>query len=172
MIKIIGAFLVIVSSTGIGLYFSMMMKGRVKDLKALKKEIYLLRGDISYGATPLPEAIGMLARRSKDHFQPFFQALSVELEKLDGLTFAEIWDKCMLTSLGDTFLNDVDKELLKKLGDTLGYMDKEMQIKSIDLYAEQLELELTEAIQSEKEKTRLYNMLGVLCGIFITVVLI
>lgn len=172
MIKFIGAILVIASSTGIGLYFSMMTRGRVKDLKMLKKDIYLLRGDIRYGNTPLPESIAMLSRRSNDRFKLFFGTIAMEIEKLDGLTFVEIWDKGIQTALGDTFLNETDKENLKRLGDTLGFMDQDMQIKSIDLFIEQLEEELAEAIRTEKEKTRLYNLLGVLCGIFITVVLI
>lgn len=168
----IGALLVIGSSTAIGLYFSTMTKGRVKDLKVLKKYIFLLRGDIEYSSTPLPEAIEMLSRRSNDRFREFFTQVAAELRKLDGIPFAEIWDKAIQTNMNENFLTDTDKELLKKLGDTLGFMDKSMQLKSIDLYLEQLELELSDAIRTEKEKTRLYNLLGVLCGIFITVVLI
>lgn len=162
----------IVSCTGIGLYFSMMTKGRVVDLKALKKEIYLLRGDIRYGSTPLPEAIEMLSRRSSDHFKEFFFNVALQLKKFGGLPFAEVWDKGIRENLGESFLNEHDKEMLRKLGDTLGFMDKDTQIKSIDLYIEQLEQELLEAVKTEKEKTRLYNMLGVLFGLFLAVVLV
>lgn len=170
--KVIGALLVIFSCTGIGLYFSAMTKGRVADLKALKKEIYLLRGDICYGSTPLPEAFEMLAQRSGNHFKCFFFNIALQLKKFDGLPFAQIWDKGIQENLSESFLNEQDKEQLHKLGDTLGFMDKDTQIKSIELYIEQLDQELTEAIQNQKEKTRLYNMLGVLCGLFLTVVLI
>ncbi|MDO5293098.1 MAG: stage III sporulation protein AB [bacterium] len=172
MIKMIGVLLVIGSSTAIGLYFSTMTKGRVKDLKVLKKYIILLRGDIEYSSTPLPEAIEMLSRRSNDRFKEFFEKVASELRKLDGIPFTEIWDKGIRENMNEIFLTEPDKDLLRKLGDTLGFMDKDMQVKSIDLYLEQLELELAEAIKTEKEKTRLYNLLGVLCGIFITVVLI
>ena len=171
-LKIIGAILVIASSTGIGLYFSNLTKGRVTDLKALKRNIFILRGDIRYGNTPLPEAIEALAIRNNDNFKEFFHGVVLELKKLDGLTFAKIWDKGIKNYLKESYINATDREQLNKLGETLGYLDKDMQIKTIDLYIEQLENELEEATRTVKEKTRLYNLLGVLFGIFVTIVMI
>lgn len=172
MLKLIGACLVILSSTGIGLYFSNVTKGRLCDLKDLKKNMFILRGDIHYGNTPLPEAIEALAARNNDNFKQFFAGIAKELRKLDGLTFTAIWDKGIHKYLKESYLSPTDRSQLSKLGETLGYLDKEMQIRTIDLYIEQLETELDEAIGSVKEKTRLYNMLGVLFGIFITIVMI
>ena len=61
---------------------------------------------------------------------------------------------------------------MTRLGENLGYLDKEMQLNTIDLYITQIQGELDDAVDSVKEKVRLYNMLGVMAGIFITIVLI
>lgn len=172
MIKIVGACLVILSCTSLGLYFSSLVQGRVTDLKALKKNITILRGDIKYGNTTLPEAIGALARRNSDTFKEFFAAIEGELLNSSGLSFIQIWDKGIKTCLKNSYMNQSDREQLNRLGETLGYLDKEMQLKTIDFYVEQLDHELIDAVNTMKEKTRLYNMLGILFGLFLTVVFI
>lgn len=172
MVKTLGALLVMLSCSGIGLYFSSQVRGRVADLKSMKKSITILRGDIKYGNTSLPEAIGALARRNADNFKEFYQGIERELIDSSGISFTSIWDKGIHTYLKNTYMNQQDMEQLHHLGDTLGYLDKEMQLKTIDFYIEQLDHELQEAIATMKEKTKLYNMLGVLSGLFLTVVLI
>ena len=77
--KIIGCMLVIASSAGMGFYFSGEIKSRIEDLKELKKLIGLLRGDIRYASTPLPEAISAMARRSSGHFEVFLKNVSGKL---------------------------------------------------------------------------------------------
>lgn len=172
ILKLLGAILTISSSAAIGFYFSIILKERVEDLKNLKKCIFILRGDIRYSNTPLPEAIGSMAERNQNNFKQFFEKISDELIKLDGKTFSEIWKKSVDEDLKDTCMNKKDKVYLANLGDNLGYLDKEMQINTIDLYIEQLEGELKETIGTVKEKTRLYNLLGVLSGIFITIIML
>lgn len=170
--KIIGAFLVIVSSGGMGLYFSLLLKERIKDLKELNKMVIMLRGEIRYASTPLPEAIENILLRTEGELKKFLGKVLEELKKLEGRPFGDIWSTCVNAELLDTSLNKKDKLLLARLGESLGYLDKEMQLNTIDLYVTQVQGELDDAVDSVKEKVRLYNMLGVMFGIFITIVLI
>lgn len=172
LLKFLGAILTISSSAAIGFYFSILLKERVEDLKSLRKCIFILRGDIRYANTPLPEAIGSMAERNHSNFKTFFQKIAEELIKLEGKTFGEIWGKSVDEDLKDTCINKKDKACLANLGESLGYLDKEMQINTIDLYIEQLETELEDTLGTVKEKTRLYNLLGVLSGIFITIIML
>lgn len=172
IMKIIGSLLVIGSSTAMGFYISINLKDRIKDMKELKKNIVILRGDIRYGNTPLPEAINSIACRQEGNFAKFFKYISDELVKLDGVRFYDIWKAAVKEKLKDTSINSKDKEYLSKLGENLGYLDKDMQINIIDLYIEQLESEITEALKVIKEKAHLYNTLGVMAGIFVTIVML
>lgn len=84
----------------------------------------------------------------------------------------EIWTQAITRDLKDTSITKVDKEQLRKVGECLGYLDKEMQMNTIDLYLSQLEGQIEELSKEIKERTRLYNLLGVMAGIFVTIVMI
>ncbi len=172
MVKIFGALLVILSCSTIGVYFSSLVRGRVADLRAMKKNITILRGDIKYGNTTLPEAIGAISRRNVDNFKEFFAGVEQDLLSSSGLSFQTIWEEGTKNYMKNSYMNQQDREQLNHLGENLGYLDKEMQLKTIDFYIEQLDHELQDSIATMKEKTRLYNMLGILSGLFLAVVLI
>jgi stage III sporulation protein AB len=163
---------VITASSTIGFYFSSLAKARVEDLKELRKCIYILKGDIRYSATPLPEAIQMVAFKIESNLSPFFQKIADELNKLEGRTLSSIWTSSVDTQLDQSCLNKKDKMYLIQFGDSIGYLDKETQINTIDLYISQLDTEIDELITSVKEKTRLYNLLGIMGGIFMTIIII
>lgn len=172
VMKIIGCILVVVSSTGMGFFFSNEMRCRIEDLKELKKLIGLLRGDIRYANTPLPEAIQVITRRQSGNYSAFFQYVSTKLQELSGHTFSDIWKEAVLLKLTDTSLTKKDKLHMIQFGENLGYLDKEMQMNTMDLFISQLEEEIKDLTKSLKEKSYLYNTLGILCGIFIIIIMI
>ncbi|SFR67611.1 stage III sporulation protein AB [Anaeromicropila populeti] len=172
ILKVIGAILTISSCTALGLYFSMEIRTRLKELCELRKYITILRGDIRYGGTPLPEAFKGLAERSPGSFQGFFRYVSQELLLLNGQTFQEIWEIGVKKHLNDTCLNKQDKDNIISLGENLGHLDREMQINTIDLFLSQLEGEINELSIVVKERTKLYNTLGIMSGIFITIIML
>ncbi len=172
IMKIIGCVLVIVSSTGMGFFFSNEMRCRIEDLKELRKLIGLLRGDIRYANTPLPEAIGAITRRHNGNYSAFFKHVSTRLQELSGHTFSEVWKEAVQKSLTDTSLSKKDKLHLIQFGENMGYLDKEMQMNTIDLFIAQTEDEIKELSKTVKEKSYLYNTLGIMAGIFIIIIMI
>lgn len=170
--KIIGCMLVIASSAGMGFYFSGEIKSRIEDLKELKKLIGLLRGDIRYASTPLPEAISAMARRSSGHFEVFLKNVSGKLSELSGATFFEIWREAVEKDLIDTSMAKKDKCQLIQLGENLGYLDKDMQLNTLDLYLSRLDEEIADLTKTAKEKTYLFRSLGIMAGIFISIIMI
>lgn len=172
MLKIIGCALIILSSAGMGFFFSNEMRCRIDELSELRKLVMLLRGDIRYGNTPLPEAVTALARRHKGSFAAFFTQVSARLNELSGLTFQEIWKEAVEKELVDTSLSKRDKMHLLQFGENLGYLDKDMQMNTLDLFLSQLEEETKELSKSVKEKSYLYNSLGIMAGIFISIIML
>jgi len=149
--KIIGCIMVVGSTSGMGFFFSNEMRCRIGNLKELRKLIGLLRGDIRYANTPLPEAIASITRRHKGSFDIFLNSVSTKLQELSGQTFAEVWKEAVNKELLDTSLSKKDKLHLIQFGENLGYLDKDMQM---------------------KEKSYLYNSLGIMAGVFIVIVMI
>ena len=172
IMKIIGCVLIIVSTTGIGFYFSSDMRCRMEDLKEWKKLICLLRGDIRYANTPLPEAIHSISRRHEGNFHAFLSMVGTQLQELSGETLAAIWKSAAEKELTNTSLNKKDKMQLISFGENLGYLDKDMQMNTFELYLSQLEEEIADLGRTVKGKAYLYNSLGIMAGIFITIIMI
>ena len=172
VLKVVGCVLVIISCSGMGLYFSECLKTRIEELVELKKIIVLLRGNIRYANTPLSEALHSIAMRNQGDFSSFLQWVSSQMEEMSGNTMAEIWELGVKKYLKNTALSKMDCEELIQFGKSLGYLDKEMQLGTIDLYIASLETEIEESLKCSRQKIYLYNSLGVMGGIFITIILI
>lgn len=172
IIKMIGCVLILTSSAGMGLYFSGELKNRIADLKELKKIIFLLRGDIRYANTPLPEAVQALSLRHEGKYKNFLYKIAERLNELGGISFCTIWKEAVSKELENTSLSKKDLAGLGQFGENLGYLDKDMQINTIDLYISQIEDEIKDLSHNVKQKSYLYNSLGVLGGIFITIVML
>lgn len=170
--KIVGCILIILSSTLMGFYCSNELKSRINDIKELRKLIILLRGDIRYGNTPLPEAICAISRRHEGSFKKFFDRISERLSENSGYTFSQVWREAVEDELSQTSLNKRDKFSLIQFGENLGYLDKEMQMNTLELFLTQIEDEISELSKTVKEKSYLYSTLGIMAGIFISIILI
>ena len=65
-----------------------------------------------------------------------------------------------------------EREQFLAFGEHLGYLDREMQERTLSLYLEELEREAEELNQEIAQKSRLYTSAGILAGLFLTVVFI
>lgn len=176
-VRIFGAFLVMLASTGMGMYFGSGIKDRLAKLQMLKQHFQVIRGDISYSGTTLPEAIGGMAERLLKtgecmEFQRFYQEAARRLQAREGVSFQTVWEEAIEHHLRKTTLTQGDLQLLSSLGGQFGYLDREMQLKTIDLYLARLEEERSREMQKAGEKMRLYHALGILAGAFLVVVMI
>lgn len=172
MLKFTGAVLILISAAGIGVSCSQDLKRRCMELRILKQMVYMLRGEIKYTKTPLPEAFAHIAPRLPEPFCSFLRQTEEKMGDLDGRSFPELWQEQIKTQLSGTHLKKEDKDQLAGLGDVLGYLDLEMQLSSIALYLEQLELGIQKAQEELAAKQKLYQSLGVAGGIFLVILLI
>ena len=166
--KVCGVVLVVFATSAYGFMMSGDLQKRLSQLYELKKIMFLLKGEISYGATPLLEACSNIAKRVKAPFCEVLYNISVSEEK----TIKEIWK----TNFSDGFkymnLNGEDKERLLLLGDSLGLSDKETQSRVISLYLEELEMSIKALNEMLPKKTRVYRCLGVVSGIMLAIIII
>ena len=172
MVKFMGCILVLVCSTALGTVGVWELKRHCTELRGLKHAVYMLRGEIQYSRSPLPDVFGVLAERAMPPFSDFFRNLETELVKQDGLSLKEIWEQEMIHSLAGSTLKQTEKQNLKQLGDGLGYLDLEMQIATIELYLEQLNEEIAGASGELESKQKLYRSLGIAGGVFLVIFLV
>lgn len=172
MIKIIGAILVVCASWGIGLHMSQILEVRLKELIELKRGLELIRGEIRYQLTPLPETFTVTSTKMKKPFSNVFFNIGETLEARGGQSFACIWKEKWEEASVLLHLEKEDMELLYTLGTSLGYLDKEMQVNAIDFFLAQVDERMEEAKNNIHSKKKVYQTLGLMGGFLVVIVLI
>ena len=172
ILKGIGMILVLFSSAGLGIWSSWCFRGRLKMLERLRQMIYFLKGEITYSHAPLKEAMERVGRREAGSLGQLFLAVSREIDSGQGESFGEIWSKALKELAGQEegrYLLEQDLEQLRGLGDHLGYLDVDMQSRTLLLYLEEQELSIDYLRSHQRERCRLYTSLGIMGGLFLVI---
>ncbi len=170
MLKIL-ACLVIISGGGIcGVLIARGYSLRPAELRSLKSALQMLETEITYAATPLAEALGLVAARADYRLAPLFEETRKELLSMSGCTAKEAWEKALLKFYPHSFLIGCDMAILRRLGGALGISDSSGQSKHLMLAMEQVEAELKKAEASALQNVKLWNSLGFLGGIVIVLI--
>ena len=138
----------------------------------LKRFLYLLEGEIRYGLSPLPDAIGRIANKVNDDIRPWLLALNASLTTYEKQRFSHIWEKKIKESLEPIIIESKLLQPIYTLGETLGYLDKEMQIKTIEQAMEQLNERIYDIKYDVRKNCKLYQTMSVCIGFLIVIILI
>lgn len=172
MLKMTGAVMILVACCGMGFGKAMEYKKRIRDLLILKKLLLMLRGEIKYARTPLAEAFTTIGRKMENVFGEFLLKVSNQMNEQQGETFLQIWESNLDATLTKSALLKEDRQQLKRLGNQLGYLDKEMQISTIDFQVEQLEVLVKKLEEEQGKRSRVCNCLGVFAGVMLNLILL
>ena len=171
MVKVVGGCVILFCCAGYGVVSAWELRQHERELHVLKQAIYLLRGEIRHGRSPLPEAFAALGERVEAPFGNFFGQLSERLREGAGKTLGILWEEEMKEQLNGSALKPEEKEAFLRLGQSLGYLDLEMQLASLELYLEQLEEDRKRALKELLPKQKLYRSLGLAGGAFLVILL-
>lgn len=172
LIRVLGIVVVLFASCGLGFRISYELIYRIEDLQQIKRVIVMLRGEIKYANAPLTEALSSIAFRVPVPWKDFLTEMTETMASCDGNTFASIFQTMQKKHLDGTSLLPNDINRLTEFGANLGYLDKEMQIGSIDLYLEDLEEQIKEAGEKVEKNSRLYRILGMAVGVLILLIIL
>lgn len=156
---------------GLGFLKSQALSARVRDLFLLRKILRLLNGEISYACTPLPDAFSRIGNKMEGSYRDFLQDVSADMERYEGESFEEIFEKNVDCHLKDTGLTRQDREEWKQFGSMLGYLDREMQLSTLRSFDETLEQKIAELRDGLPQRKKLYQSLGVMGGLFLVIFL-
>lgn len=172
MQKFIGCVLIVLASSGMGYFRGMELQQHLSEIEGIRQLFLMLRSEIKYTKAPLGEAFYHIGRRMDGIYKKWLDGLAEKLEEKSGAVFTNVWSESIDTYLKGTCLQKEDLKQLKEVGAHMGYLDEEMQIGAIDLFLEQLEVEIQVMRQNIATQRRLCNCLGVMGGVFLAVVLI
>ncbi|MDR1560041.1 MAG: stage III sporulation protein AB [Clostridiales bacterium] len=172
ILKIVGAVLVCASSALLGLYFARLDSFRVSDLNEWKKALLILRSQIAFAAVPLPEATLCAASRVGDPVSKTLASFAERLSNRDSADIYGTWRKTLRENTSGSYLKQEDWEWLGNFGKTLGFLDRAMQLNSIDLTISYIDGK-TEILSVQGEKNRrMFGSLGILGGMMTVVILL
>ena len=171
-LKTLGLILVIASCSGIGAEAVHRLRERLRLLETLRRMASHMKGEILYANVPLAEALYRTGKRNKGAAGELFIAIATELEQETGESFEAVWIAKAGKFAAGSVLNKKEQEQLLRFGESLGYLDRDMQEKAILFYLEDLEHSIETLRKEEQEKSRLFFGMGILSGLFLAVVLI
>ncbi|MBE5921816.1 MAG: hypothetical protein E7269_03575 [Lachnospiraceae bacterium] len=171
--KAFGLCLIFTASCGVGFRMSRLISLRYEELKILKRIMIMLRGEVNHNHATLWEAFATIGRRMEGVFAEWLLYLSDLLKEKSGQTMATLFETSINEKLkGKANLQKKDLERLCQLGENLGYLDREMQLSTVDFYLEQLEQDKEELAGHLSEQKKLYPCLGIVSGLFFVLLLI
>lgn len=172
MLKIIGAICVCVSGCAYGVRLVREIKERLLFYQFFGQCLLLLRGEIRFGCSTLPEAFCALKNRTSSPVaRLFFQVGRKWLEQPE-IPLGSIWSDIGAEYGKQYFLDKDELDWVCAIGSRLGHLDKEMQVSTIDMLLEELH-QREEKVQSTiKEKGRLYPCVGTMSGLLTALLLI
>lgn len=171
LIKIAGGVFVIAASTGLGLSLAGQWKTRLELLEQLRKMVFLLKGEILYANSPLEEAFERVGTKAAGVLGELFAAVAKRIRNQSGELFYTMWREEIEQIDKSVPLTKEDRQSLTSFGENLGYLDSQMQERTILLYLEQLDLSIAYLREHQREKSRLYTTLGIMGGLFLTIVM-
>lgn len=169
MVKLAGCFLVIGTTTLLGIQKGADIEDAYRQLQYIQRLMYLLQSEIRYSRTYLGEIFIHLGKKSAGAYQEWLLCLGGEMGKRTGEKFEEMWRESIEVHLANLNIPQGEMERLLALGSQLGNVDARMQLKTLDLYQEQLAQSMEELRDGMKTKVRLCRCLGIMSGMFLSV---
>ncbi len=172
LLKSFISLVIIICCSWIGLIYANSYTERSKLLISMLSSMKMLETEIIYSATPLPEILAKVAKKSKKEVGEIFLYTYEILDKKDGHLFSEAWEKAVMIKTRHLSLKQDDIDILISIGNNLGISDTNDQIKHISLAMEAIKRSYESSLIGQENNVKLFRNLGILIGITIVIILI
>lgn len=160
MIKLVGVIAIISCCGSLGVKKSADLRRRHRELRLLEQMLFDIGTALQYNCSSTAEIVRML--RSGGRMKFFSQ---LELADLRGsLERSE--------EFRSLAINSAERQIIADVFDSLGSSDLETQLAMIEYNKRRIAAALEECERECRDKCRLYNSLGFLGGIFISILII
>lgn len=170
-IKFIGGILVIISSSLLGISFCNDVRKRIELMMEFKNLLYIVRSGMEYNRFVLPEIFEGSAGMVKGEASRLAELTADGLMQDEKREFFEVWTDSVAEVYGKTSVGK-DLDMFYEAGRVMGILDMKLRISGIDSCIDALEDKIRSEQSEMPEKCRIRRNLGLLSGLFITIVLI
>lgn len=172
MLKIIGAILLICGTTGFGLACRDEMNQILYHLRYLQNILELIKSEISYSKATLPEACKNVGKKVHEPYQSSLTTVCEVMKKNKGLTFDVVWKQEMGKCLKKLPLKKKEIDIFLDFSTCSGFPDNKMQVKALEQYYHLLGQSVKTMEESIENKSKVVMSMGLISGIFLTIVLL
>lgn len=167
--RLLGCTFLLCACGGLGLGAARGLKLRVVQLRTLLGALEEMERELRCRLTPLPELLAGLGERTPGAAGRFFTLCAGGLDELEG-PFSRVWDRALED--GGLCLEEEDRQLLTELGGALGRYDAASQCEAIAQARSRLGENLAAAAERRDRLGRVYGVLGLTAGAFLTIILL
>jgi len=166
MQKVIGSIMVIAVCTALGFEKSRELQMHLKQLEELKRLFMIIHNELKVTKATLSEIFLKASKKTETPYKEWLKKLAKQLEICGAGTFMELWKNSIQISLGKTTLRKDEIYELEQVGLGIQYID------TLELYLNQLDFSIQNTREELKTKKKLYQSMGIMCGIFLVIVLL
>jgi stage III sporulation protein AB len=168
--KLIGSAFLVLATSAMGFQIAHRYRERPRELRMVIEGLRMLRTEIEYTATPLPQALASVAKRLAKPVDVLLSATAEALAESD-VTVKEALEKGITACRSKAHLLESDFDALGVFGRTLGTSDLLHQSQQFEATLTQLESAQKDAENAKRQYARLWQYIGVLSGLFIVILL-
>lgn len=172
MLKAAGSILVLSATILFGVGKAEQLKEQYAQMEYIRQLFCWIQSEICYARSPLGEIFTYIGKNAKEPYGTWLFRMGTKLIRRESGMFAGIWKTSIREELGDCALSEEELTHLEELGDRLGLADVTMQVRTLELYLERLEVSMSEIQKEMKTKVRLYHCLGIMGGLLIVTLLL
>ena len=165
MQKIVGSIMVIIVCSVMGFEKSKELQIHLNELEGLKRIFTILNSELLYTKAPLSELFLKISNKTEGLYQEWLRDLATKLDMCGISTFGELWRNSIRTHFNNTKLTKQEIKELEQVGLGLQYTD------TLNLYLTQLDFDIEDTREELKSKKKMYQTMGVMCGVFLVIVL-
>lgn len=172
MLKLIGAAVILFSSSMVGWQLGRYYAYRPLDIRTFIIALQMLETEIVYGSTPLKRAFLRIGSRMRADIGKLFLTAADLMAQEEALDTNECWRQAMEKHSPHTALRKPEKDILLNLGMVLGSSDRRDQQKHLRLAITHLSGLEEEARHDKERYEKMYKSLGFLCGLLVVILML
>ncbi len=172
MIRFLGAVLIVSACSLLAYNQVLKKKTAIAAACELRDLLICLSQHISFSLEPLPDLIHRLFKEGAKAEDSFLARLSVALCETDNLSFSRAWSRTLQEFLDAKGRIGQTESHLLRLGETMGTMDGATEYARLQEVVKVMEMQIQEEKESLAQIEKTTKSLGVLCGVFIVLLLL
>lgn len=158
--------MVIAVCTALGFEKSRELQMHLKELEELKRLFMIIHSELKVTKATMSEIFLKVSKKTETPYKEWLKELANKLEECSAGTFVELWKSSIQIYLGETTLRKDEIYELEQVGLGIQYFE------TLEFYLNQLDFSIQNTREELKTKKKLYQSMGIMCGIFLVIVLL